>query len=131
MLTNQAVAVSDVSYQNDSGTAAWIIEGSMGANQIQGSMITPGTTGNHSSFQSEVAGIYGILLTPFALYNNIANTMGRIKIICDGKLVLECIKSKKTPRSICRSCGPAWHMPQFGKRATMENQLPTYQRTSG
>jgi len=50
MQTNQAVAVSDGSYQNDSSAAAWIIERSMGANQIQGSMITPGTTVNHSSF---------------------------------------------------------------------------------
>jgi len=63
MRTNQVVAMSDGSYQTDSGAMAWIIEGSMGANQIQGSMITPGTTGDHSSFRSKATGIYGILLT--------------------------------------------------------------------
>jgi len=92
MRNNQAIAVSDGSYQNDSGAAVWIIEGSMGANRIQGSMITPGATGNHSSFRSKAARIYGILLTLQALYDKTDNTMGRIKIASDGKSVLEHIK---------------------------------------
>jgi len=32
MQTNQAIAVSNGSYKNESRAAAWIIEGSMGAN---------------------------------------------------------------------------------------------------
>ncbi len=92
MQSNQALAVSNGSYQNNSGTAAWIIEESTGENQIQGSMITPGTTGDHSSFHSKAAGIYGILLTLFALHNNIANITGTIEIACNGKSVLERIK---------------------------------------
>jgi len=95
MQTNQAVAVSDGSYQADSGAAAWIIEGPMSANRIQGSMITPGTTGDHSSFRSKAAGIYGILLTLSALQDNAEDIMGNIEIACDGKSVLERIKSKK------------------------------------
>jgi len=58
-------------------------------------MITPGTTGDHSSFCSKAAGIYGILLTLSALQDNTVETTGSIKIACDGKSVLERIKSKK------------------------------------
>jgi len=89
---NQAIAVSDGSYQQDSSAAAWIIEGSTGANRIKGSMITPGTTGDHSSFRSKAAGIYGILLMLHALYDKTGYNQGRIDIACDGKLVLECLK---------------------------------------
>ncbi len=92
MQTNQAVAVSDRSYQADSSAVAWIIKGSTSTNQIQGSMITPGTTGDHSSFHSKAARIYGILLTLSALQDNAEDTMGNIEITCDGKLVLERIK---------------------------------------
>jgi len=84
--------VSNGSYQTDSSAAAWIIEGSTSTNQIQGLMVTPGTTRDHSSFCSEATGIYGILLTLSALHNNTADTTGSIKIACDGKLVLEQIK---------------------------------------
>jgi len=58
-----ALAVLDGSYQNNCGSCAWIIEGKTGDDRIEGSMQTPGDPGDHSSFRSEAAGIYGALLT--------------------------------------------------------------------
>jgi len=47
---NQGFAVSDGSFQEKVGAAAWIIEGSTGHSQIIGTMITPGSPEDHSSF---------------------------------------------------------------------------------
>ncbi len=50
-------AVSDGSYKDDAGAAAWIIEGSDSTSRLIGTWYTPGTTDNHSSFRSKIAGI--------------------------------------------------------------------------
>jgi len=44
-------------------TCAWIIEGTNKTNRIEGSMVAPGNTGDHSAFRSKAAGLYGLLLT--------------------------------------------------------------------
>jgi len=51
-----AIAVSDGSFQNQTGACAWIIGVDTVANCIEGSMEMPGSPGNHSSFQNEAAG---------------------------------------------------------------------------
>jgi len=112
MRTNQAIAVFDRSYQNESRAVAWIIEGSTGANQIQGSMITPSATSNHSSFQSKVARIYGIFLTLHALYDNTGNLKGWIELTWEIGFGMPEIK--KTTWPICCTCRLAWCMLQFG-----------------
>jgi len=91
--TNHAIAVLDGSFQSECGAVAWIMEGSSAANQIQGSMITPGAPGDHSSFRSKATGIYSILLTLHTLNDNADNTTGQIVLTCDGKSVLERLKS--------------------------------------
>jgi len=53
-------------------------------------MITPGSTDDHSLFCSELAGIYGDLITLDAL--NIG-TRGKCHITCNGKSVLDRIQS--------------------------------------
>jgi len=59
--------VSDGSYCDQSGAAAWIIEGKTNMNCIIGMMITPKGPTVQSTFWSELVGIYGILLTLEAL----------------------------------------------------------------
>jgi len=45
-------AVSDGSFKDNNGTAAWIIEGSSGINRIQGTCLMPGAPDDQSAFQS-------------------------------------------------------------------------------
>ena len=59
----QGYAVSDGSFKNDTGAAAWIIEGPNSSVRIIGQMHTPGYSADHSSFRSELAGIVGVLYT--------------------------------------------------------------------
>ncbi len=91
-----AVAVSDGSYQHSTGAAAWIIEGATSSNRIQGTMITLGNPGDHSAFQSEAAGLYGILITLQRLLATDPTATGKLNITCDGHSVLDCLQSKKS-----------------------------------
>jgi len=56
-------AVSDGSYKDERGAAAWIIEGSTSALRLIGQIYTPGHSTDHSSFCSKLTGIVGILYT--------------------------------------------------------------------
>jgi len=94
IIDRQAIAVSNSSFQQDSGVAAWLIKGKTSENCIQGLMITPGNPGDHSSFCSEAAGMYGILLT-LKTWLGIIDSKGSLEIACNGKLVLEQLKTKK------------------------------------
>jgi len=58
-----ALVVSDGSFQNQCSSCTWIIEGTHSEDQIEGSMLTPRSLRDHSSFQSEAAGVYSVLLT--------------------------------------------------------------------
>jgi len=48
---NTALAVLDGSFQNQSRACAWILEGDNSANRIEGSMVAPGNTRDHSFFK--------------------------------------------------------------------------------
>ena len=54
-----AVAVSDGSYKEMGGTAAWILENASGSERIIGLVNVPGTVLDQSAYRSEIAGIYG------------------------------------------------------------------------
>jgi hypothetical protein len=56
------IAVSDGSFQDQYGTAAWVLEGSTPKGRIVGAVIVPGTAKDQSAYRSELAGIYSILL---------------------------------------------------------------------
>jgi len=56
-------AVSDGSYKDEMGAAAWIIKGSTLALRLVGQIYTPGHSMDHSSFCSELTGILGVLYT--------------------------------------------------------------------
>jgi len=88
---NHGFAISNGSFQKEAGMAAWIIEGQTAWSWIIGWMITPGQSGDHSSYRSKLVGIYGILITLKALTLN-SNTL-HCCIACNGKLVLNWINS--------------------------------------
>jgi len=91
----KALAVSNGLYQNNCGACTWIIEGETADDCIEGSMQTPGQPGDHSSFRSEVAGIYGTLLTLWYFSQEYPVT-GTITLACDGQSVLDRLQSTKT-----------------------------------
>jgi len=59
----EGFAISDGSFKDEKGTAAWIIEGSNADIRLVSHWHTPGQPEDHSSFRSELAGIVGVLYT--------------------------------------------------------------------
>ncbi len=85
----KAVAVSDGSYMNATGTATWTIEGQSAMDRIVGTGYTPGSTTDQSAYRSELFGLWGILFTVlrFTKDNDIAQ--GAVIIACDGLSALK------------------------------------------
>jgi len=84
VITGQAVAVSDGSFQHQSRSAAWTIEGMTSTHHIVGMGRMPGTTSDQSAYRSKLFGLWGMLCT---IWNFIADQQiqaGQITIACDG-----------------------------------------------
>jgi len=78
--------VSNGSFKEEAGAAAWIIKGSNVSMHISGSWHTLVLPSNHSLFHSELAGIVGVLYTlPFWLP---INSNPPLCLSCDGLLVV-------------------------------------------
>jgi len=90
VIAGTGLGVSDGSYHKGSGAVAWVVEGCNAENQLIGQICTPGLTTAHSSFRSELAGIYSLLLTFWQLTQG--RTKQRFRIACDGKSVLSKLK---------------------------------------
>jgi len=56
-----AVAVSDGSFKDYAGAAAWTIEGDTAANRVVGTGLTLGNAADQSAYRSELFGLWGIL----------------------------------------------------------------------
>jgi len=80
------LGVSDGLYRKGSGTAAWIVEGTTADHCMLGQICTPGVDTDHSSFRSELAGIYSLLFTLWYLTRG--QPKQRFRLACDGKSVL-------------------------------------------
>jgi len=61
--SGQAVAVSDGSYMEETGAAAWTIKATTTSNRIVGTGYTPGSATDQSAYCSELFGLWGILHT--------------------------------------------------------------------
>jgi hypothetical protein len=79
---NCAIAVSDGSFQEGYGMAAWVIEGEEEKGRITGRIIAPGGDGDHSAYRSELAGILAVM--------TIANKLCEFYDVCDGSIELAC-----------------------------------------
>jgi len=85
----KAVAVSDGSYMETIGTAAWTIEGRMASNRIVGTGYTPGKVEDQSAYWSELFGLWGILLTLLRFTKEHGINHGGLTIACNGLLALK------------------------------------------
>jgi len=85
---NALRAVTDGSFKDNFGTAAWILECANTSQQMSGSVVAPGSAHDHSSYRSELSGVYAALLVTnrLCLYFNISE--GSILLGCDSKSAL-------------------------------------------
>jgi hypothetical protein len=84
-----AIAISNGSFRDQYGTAAWVLEGSNSNGRIVGAVIAPGTAKDQSAYRSELVGIYSILLCVKKLCNFFHITQGCIELGCDGQSALD------------------------------------------
>jgi hypothetical protein len=79
------IGVSDGSFREGMGTAAWTLEASIGMS-ITGGCVVPGLAHVHSSMRSKLAGLYAMLglLSVIADYFDVKD--GAITLACDGKM---------------------------------------------
>jgi len=90
----QARAVSDGSFKECFGTAAWVFYHNETNRTLgNGRLITPGGPHDQCAYRSELAGLYGIALTLNELSVHQDFTGGQIKVACDGESALHrCFK---------------------------------------
>jgi len=81
-------AVSNGSFQTGRGAAVSIIEGHTHTNRIIGQCYSPSDTDGHSSFHSELAGIFSTLFKLSAIVKS-QSEWPKLQLACDGKLVLQ------------------------------------------
>jgi len=91
-------AVSDGSYKDGSGTAAWMIEERVSKNTLTGSTIIPGHSLDQSAYRSELGGIFSIV----AMIHNICKyygiMKGTVRIACDGLgPLIQCFAKYQNP----------------------------------
>jgi hypothetical protein len=79
----KAIAVSDGSYKEGFGTAAYVLEGETSENRIVAVLVVPGILEVQSSFRSELAGLYGVVLMVQLLCEHYGITDGAIEVGCD------------------------------------------------
>ena len=108
----QAIAVSDGSYADNWGTAAWILTNQH--NSISGLCSIPGTSRFHNSYRSELGGLYAILLIVWAIEQVHSSLDIHLSIFCDG---LEAIRKSSLPLNRARGSptqydllGAIWHL---------------------
>jgi hypothetical protein len=58
----EAIAISDGSFHDQYGTAAWVLEGCVSTGRAIGAVVVPGTAKDQSAYRSELAGIFSILV---------------------------------------------------------------------
>ena len=81
--------VSDGSYKEGFGTAAWVlVDCDNTATQVKGECIVPGGPSDQSSFRSEVTGLYALCQMVWCLCKYYSIDHGHMTIGCDGKEAL-------------------------------------------
>jgi hypothetical protein len=79
----QAIAVCNGSYKDDFGMAAYVLEGATSVNRLVVVLVVPGTPANQSSYQSELAGLYGVVVMVHLICEQYGITSGAIEVGCD------------------------------------------------
>jgi hypothetical protein len=81
-------AVSDGSFKNCYGTAAWVLSCPLSPQQITGQVVVPGAAHDHSSYRSELAGVYAALLVVSRLCRFFDVSSGGVLLGCNSKSAL-------------------------------------------
>jgi hypothetical protein len=82
-------AVSDGSYKDTFGTAAWVLLAEETVAYITGCMLYPGAARDHSSYRSILDGLYSVLTVTSKMYEYYNMQEGGITIGCDGLSTLD------------------------------------------
>ena len=98
----KAVGVSDGSFKDEGGTAAWIIENEAGTQRIMGTVEVPGHGSDQSAYRSELAGIYAMVLVVEVIKDIWSISGGGILIGCDGKAALDQALNIKENKTACQ-----------------------------
>ncbi len=85
----EAITISDGSFQDTYGTAAWVIEGCDSKGRMKGAVIVSGTAQDQSAYRSELAGIYSILIMVKKICEFFDIQQGAIELGCDGQSALD------------------------------------------
>jgi len=85
-----ATAISNGSFKDKQGTAAWMFYDSQDPSTSigQGKLTTPGMAESQGSYQCKLAGLYGIAVTTNTICNFHHILHGEILVICDRKWCL-------------------------------------------
>jgi hypothetical protein len=83
------MAVSDGSYKDTYGTAAWTIGDQDEFSILSGRVVCPGTDDDHNLYRSELAGIYAITAIMNKLCEYYQIHEGTVEIGCDGQSALK------------------------------------------
>ena len=86
IMNGTAVAVSDGSFKDNGGTTSWIIENASGSQRIIGHVNVPGTVLDQSAYRSEIAGIYGSVVTIEIIKEILKLDRGSVIIGCDREM---------------------------------------------
>ena len=97
-----AIAVSDGSFKDEHGTAAWVIEDYLAKERLLGLTMVPSFPIDQSAYRSEVAGLYAIVKVISIIIEvyNITEAQAGITIRCDGLSALERSFDINNPTSI-------------------------------
>jgi len=94
LLEGYLMAVSDGSYKNSFGTAAWTIGDVEHPSLISGKVICPGEAQDHDLYRSELSGIYAIMAVLDKVVEYFHLQEGTVEIRCNGQAALESIFSR-------------------------------------
>lgn len=84
----RAVAVSDGSFKDSKGTAAFVMEGKDSVGGLFGTLIAPGDPGIQSAYRSKLTGLLGIVVCVFSLCKAFNIQQGKVTVSCDGLAAL-------------------------------------------
>jgi hypothetical protein len=79
-----AIAVSDGSFKDTYGTAAWVLEGDSSDGRIVGRVIAPGNDVDHSAYRSELSGILAVMIMVKHICEHHKIKEGAVELACDG-----------------------------------------------
>jgi hypothetical protein len=85
----EAIAISDRSFHDQYGTAAWVLEGCVSIGRAIGANVVSGTAKDQSAYRSELAGIFSILVFAKKMCEFFQITSRAIELCCDGQSALD------------------------------------------